>query len=458
MGHTYAITELAGSSETGPRGCDPGRRRHRVEDPAQPRLVRGEGDPRPTQGRQGGALPGRAAPRLPLRREIAPAFGGAVRPAPPAAPPPPVRPPARRTARRRLRDRRRSPSMSPRKAAIAARNAASSSTAASPASATLPESARACAVGRWLSARVTASVGRPRQQRSQELLPIAPIAASASSIARAMSSSPTWQRKRGSAAAMARTRAMLGATGPSTTSARAKSGMARQGGADPAGDAADIGQAERDQDRLRPAHLPAPLQRRRPQCGKIRAQQGVVEADQPPAAGRQQPVIAGRLGAEILVQQQVAMVRRRGQVVDHQQAARGGGKGPLLRRRPAIEVADRRVGPVRPGRADRRHRRLGAGSTTRQATPARAGTRPWPRGSPGTGTPRRDRPGPGPGSGSASHGRRRSRPTPPAGRRRGRRPDVQPSRAPGRLISISTKAIGCGEPFITSCRMPAGRM
>src|SRR5262249_5095153 len=29
--------------------------------------------------------------------------------------------------------------------------------------------------------------------------------------------------------------------------------------------------------------------------------------------------------------------------------------------------------------------------------------------------------------------------------------------ASGRLISISTKAIGCGEPFITSCSTPGGR-
>jgi hypothetical protein len=29
--------------------------------------------------------------------------------------------------------------------------------------------------------------------------------------------------------------------------------------------------------------------------------------------------------------------------------------------------------------------------------------------------------------------------------------------ASGRLISISTNAIGCSEPFITSCSMPAGR-
>src|SRR5262249_20812924 len=31
------------------------------------------------------------------------------------------------------------------------------------------------------------------------------------------------------------------------------------------------------------------------------------------------------------------------------------------------------------------------------------------------------------------------------------------AKASGRLISISTKAIGCGEPFITSCSTPGGR-
>jgi len=50
--HVYRIIQVAGSSQKH-RGCDPERRRSRLEHAAPGRLVRGGGDARPCRRRQG---------------------------------------------------------------------------------------------------------------------------------------------------------------------------------------------------------------------------------------------------------------------------------------------------------------------------------------------------------------------------------------------------------------------